>query len=460
MRFFTNLQPNTIEIYEQVGYASSSWLLSSHRASNSALRLTADLQQQNAELMADNGTKPLIDIVLKEFKDPTREVWLEFRDYRKKQGEPSMSSMPDTIRDLGREFAKQITNRVDEIIAEQDWQATLDKQLEMQPTHLIAPEDFCIGCLMGLKLDRNILGWSLDQYTKRNHISLDGWEFAQNDPRAQYIHVYVTLAAADYYSAKKAALAAAQRGAKNVAVGFAGLNHLQTATQWTSLTRRYKLDKAAGTRYVKLIEILLGIRDGYREANVQLERFHGLGLGSRAQYPILSTVLDEWTDISVDATSPIKDAVNARVLYNHENQGRNNRVDHIALEVIKDDPTCFNSPFITDSKQRHGHSPEQARQWWESINQRKISMEDLKVNQPLATALGWLASDSGSLTSTVTDAWIGHNHWVCDFLAQRVPEQGKSAWGKQKIQALLSNQSSTITRAANAWLQILTIHSE
>jgi len=59
--FFTNLRPGTVETFEEVNYSSNAWLLSSHRLNTQTLRLAKELRAKNAYLMADNGTKDLID---------------------------------------------------------------------------------------------------------------------------------------------------------------------------------------------------------------------------------------------------------------------------------------------------------------------------------------------------------------------------------------------------------------
>jgi hypothetical protein len=106
---------------------------------------------------------------------------------------------------------------------------------------------------------------------------------------------------------------AAEEGASNVAVGLAGLNNLQTGTQWTSLAARRKLSQPTATCDLTLAEILFGIRDGFRNAGVRLQRFHGLGLGSRAQYCAVPAILDPHTEISVDAISPLSSAAAGRL---------------------------------------------------------------------------------------------------------------------------------------------------
>ncbi|MBC1259983.1 hypothetical protein FQK07_01635 [Synechococcus sp. BSF8S] len=459
MRFFTNLRPQTAEIYADSGYVSSAWLLSSHRTTPQTLELAADVRQDGADLMADNGTKPLIDLVIDEFAETAGSILSTYRSIRKESGEPSMSSMPKAVRLPAKMFALEVARFIDTLHQGRDWAAVIDEQMAMDPTHLIAPEDFCIGCLMGLGIDRTMTGWSIDKFRQRNRISLNGWMAMISDPRARDRHVYVTLAAADYFTAKAAGRMAAEEGASNVAVGFAGLNNLQTGTQWTSLAARRKLSQPTATRYVKLAEILFGIRDGFRDAGVRLQRFHGLGLGSRAQYCALPAILDPHTEISVDATSPLHDAVRGRVLYQAPAQGRSRRVDWIAQQVVEGENNPIDGFFPRRARDRHGHDPAGARRWWLGARRPEIGLADLLPDQPLAGSLGWLASGPGSSTTAVTSDWIGHNHAVCDELAGLVPAEQRSSWARDQIQRLISTQGFTLRRAAQTWLELLTFHS-
>lgn len=455
MRFFTNLRPQTVEIYAQQGYNSSAWLLSSHRTSPQTLALAAELRDRGADLMADNGTKPLIDTVIDSFAGEARPLLKAHRALRKDQGEPSMSAMPDTVRRPARELADKVADAVDALLSERDWEAVVGEQLAMDPTHLIAPEDFCIGALVGLGLDRAMTGWSLDQFRRRNRISLAGWKRLAEDSRTRGRRTFVTLAAADYQSARAAAQLAAEQGASHVAVGFAGLNNLQTATQWTSLQRRRRLSRATGRRYLELAEILLGIRDGYAGGPTPLLHFHALGLGSRAQYALLAALLPADTEISVDATSPLHDAVQGRVLYDAPSQGRSRRVDNVAEQIVQGVELPLDGVFLETARRVHGHDAAAARGWWQQAGKPAIGMGALKPGEPLAETLGWLASGSGSTTTAVTSHWIGHNHAVCDVLTSAVPAEGTAAWARAEIQRLLSTQGFTLRHAALTWLEML-----
>lgn len=455
MRFFTNLRPQTAEIYAESGYTSSAWLLSSHRATPQTLELAATVRRKGGDLMADNGTKPLIDQVVDAFAEAARPILRRYRAIRKAQGEPSMTGMPEEVRRPAGELASSVAEFTDHLNSQRDWNALIADLFSMDPSHVIAPEDFCIGAMVALGLDRSMTGWPLERFRQRNRLSLEGWERTAADPRAGDRAVFVTLAAADYHSARAAALLAAERGACNVAVGFAGLNNLQTATTWTSLQARRKLSRATGRCYVELAEILFGIRDGFQQAGVALQRFHGLGLGSRAQYLILPAILPPDTEISVDATSPLHDAVRGRVLYDPAAQGRNQRVDTVAQLIVEGEDLPLDGFFLCRAREAHGHDPAAARRWWVAAGRPAIGMSDLLPDQPLAESVGWLASGPGASTTSVTSHWIGHNHSVCDELARVVPVDGRSAWAHARIQHLPSTQGFTLQRAALTWLEML-----
>ncbi len=463
MRFVTNLRPQTIESFAELDYRPQAWLLSTHRATPATLRLAIDARGNGLELMADNGTKPLIDLILAELAERGDAIGAELnalrRSDRASRRTPSRAEVPASLRRSARTLAADVLARVDELRAGIDADELLHQQLAMQPTALIAREDFAIGALLGLGLDRTVLDWPTERFTVRNRLSIDGWRHAVARVGAG-VDVFVTLAADEYHTARAAAIEAARTGAVNVAVGVAGLNRDTTYTDAAFLAHRHRLPSPGPRRYVRLAEILLGLRDGFREAGVPLARFHGLGLGARGQFPLLAAALDPCTRISIDATSPLHDAVQDRVLYDPEQFGdRVSALDAVS-RVLAGADWPLDSPFLRAARERLGHDPQAARTWAAGRREGAAGWDDLRPGEELATRLPVFASGRGSATSTQTGSWIGHNHWAIDRVVTLVPSDDRRAWGLERLGLESGGSEITARLSAAAVLAVLTIHEE
>jgi hypothetical protein len=322
----------------------------------------------------------------------------------------------------------------------------LNEQLSMQPTHLIAREDFATACLLALGLEREITQTDVAWHRRRNRITLDFWEETVSDRRCRGIAVYATLSATDYNTARAAAQQAARRGVENVALGFAGINNDSSYCESYIARGRRALSAPAPRRYVRGAALICGIRDGYRSENRRLRAFHALGLGASAMLPTLPAGLDWYTNITLDATSPLHDSVRDRVFYDHTDSGERVTVLEGAERILAGGSWPFDCPFCRYIRRRFGHAPTQARSWWTNAGQPPIDTDHLHPQRPLGEAIPIFATARGPIDGAHTRARTAHNHWVLDQLTAQVPPSRRRDWALRKLDELATTRTLT-TRA-------------
>jgi hypothetical protein len=456
MIFFTNLQKPTFDYYASIGGAPQGWLLSSHRATPAESHRARAVRIDGADLLADNGTIEHIAVALATFETRAGAIGREFSAFRRTlprgRKDPAASAIPAEIRESAAAVAAEINELVDATFAAIPASDQTDRQLAVDPTRMICKEDWSIAVALGLGLERPITGWSIGRYVTRNRQSLRGWAEVRDAVGASRV-LYVTLAAPDYPTARAVGREAARWGAENVALGFAGLNSTAGYTETTRRPHRRRLTVAGPLRYVRLAEIVTGFRDGYRDAGGRLQRFHALGLGARPMWPILAAGLDWWTDVSVDATSAIKDAEGPRpVLYDPDDLTGRVPVEEVAAHYLAHGTLPFRSPVLA-AQLALPHDPEAARAWL--AGRAAITHDDLRSGQPLARALPMFAHGTGS--SAAGRMLAHHNYWASDESAARIPARRRARWATDTLRSLGEDPkvSVTIRNGARAALEVL-----
>ncbi len=459
-RFITNLRDQTMESFADTGYRPGAWLLSTHRINSTLLTHSETVRDRGAILFADNGTKPLIDLTVNHFRDEQQALRTEIKTLRRslpdKRRIPKPSELPRDLRQRTSDAAHAVLDFVDKQLTGETVDSIHQRQLLMNPTHMIVKEDYAIACLIALGLEREISGWPVSYFDRRNRITIDFWRQAVELDDTNERRQYATLSAMDYATAKSGARLAALAGVQDVALGFAGINSDPSYARVFRLPYRYHLTGNAPRKYIRTAEILLGIRDGYREAGRHLRAFHALGLGATAQYPLLLRVFDDQTWLSVDATSPVKDAVQDLVYYDERNRGDRLSVVEGASELVAGMPWTFESPFLNQCRDRLGLDIRSAQDWWGDQGQRKIDKADLTPDGPLGRALPVYATGRGSQTAYQQQVRIAHNHWVCDLLAGRAPSSRRAQWADAEIDALIESRSRSTQWGLMAAREIFT----
>jgi hypothetical protein len=429
MLFVANLRAETIDAFAAEKIQPAAYLLSSHRITPATLAEAERVRELGLPLFADNGTKPLIDLTLADFKDAARAIATEVRDIRHALGRsPRGQDIPKALRRAAGDLADAV---VDATVARSkavDTDALIDLQMSMAPTDLIAQEDFATACLMGLGLEREITGWPVSRFETRNRRSLRLWARVVSDPRCAGIRVFAVLSATDYNTAIAAGRLAAEAGVTHAALGFAGINLDRSAVDSYVLGHAsIGLERPVPRRYVRLAQIVCGLAEGFRQAGGTLAAFHCLGLGAPVMFPIVAAGFDSGTTVTMDATSPIHDAVRDRVLYDASADGDRASILEIVRRIVAGGDWPFLGPFTVSFRRKFGHDPKAARAWAAENGHDTIEREHLSTPSALTRALPLFTAADPDIFAAARKTWIAHNHWVLDLVGGQLSGAGRRA---------------------------------
>lgn len=449
LRFVTNLRPQSIASFEGASFQPDAWLLSTHRLEPQTQRYAEDVRAAGIDLYADNGTKPLIDAVAALHKHDAAPISAEWAALR--SADPD-AAPPAALRRRAVQLADAVCDEVDTHLKARPVTDVIDDQLRMDPTHVFAQEDFAIAVLTVLGLERDLLGWGAAQYSARNERTLRRWRRTAEDPRMRGRCVFAVLSAVDYTTAVSAGRVAARYGADSLAYGFAGPN---SDTSWTDRVYLGRtpvpLPSKAPNRYARIPLILGGFVDGMAAGKQTLRHFHALGCGATPQFPALVAAMPAWTDVSTDATSPLKDAVTDRVAYHYDPAEWADRITVLegANAVITGDDWSCGCMFCAYIKDRFGWHPDRAIRAAAALD-RDLDVTDLDPAAPIGTALPVFATARGSAAGPMTRSRAGHNHWVIELLCSLVPERQRRTWAEDTLQQLATIRSGSIRAGIQA----------
>lgn len=457
MKFIANLRRPTLDAFSDQATNPDGYLLSAHRVTPTALADAASVREKNLPLFADNGTKPLIDEITDRFRGPALQLAQEVKALRRTLGRvPRGRDVPPALRDNANALANEVVAACTLLSEALDSATLLDSQLSMDPTDVIAQEDFATACLLALDLERETTGWSVARFTTRNRRSVNLWRVVSEDPRCAGRHVYAVLSAMDYNTARAAGQLAAEAGVRAAALGVAAVTSDLNATDFFVLgTASFSLEKPVPRRYVRLAQIFRGLADGWRDCGSPLDRFHCLGLGAPPLLPVVAAALDPSTEITTDATSPIHDAAKDRVLYDPVNAGDRASTIEIVNRIVMGGDWPFLSPFTVAFRDRFGHDPVRARVWWEQQQRPEITSTLLSDPSDLTEALPLFAEADPAIRPQARDARIAHNHWVLGELAASRSGINRREIALNLIDHWLAGPETTTTRGLNVAKSIL-----
>ena len=457
MRFVANLRAQSIEAFTALDYKPDGWLLSVHRLNNRSLNYAHYVRRKRVRLFADNGSKAIIDEVIKENKESAKKIQdnikkVETRINRRANFEDLPENIVSTANDLASSVVDKCVDKSDSL----DSTLILEQQLSMNPTHIIAQEDFAVACLIALNLDRQVTGNSVNDFEKRNKRSLKLWSKVMKEPRCKKRRVYAVLGAVDYDTAYSAGRIAARKGVENIAVGMVGiLLDLSTVTSFNIRGKEVNLDNPVRRRYPRFMQILAGLSDGYRSLKKSIKGFHALGLGTPTMFPILVGLMHDVNYTSTDSTSPIHAVVKQNTLFDPTRNGDRMSLSRIVTRILSGAEWECEGPFCSSFMNMMRHNTDAARRWWESHGRPKIEDSHLEFGEPIANALPLFSNafDSPFLDNTR----IAHNHWAMSKLTGNVPriKRRRKGWALKKIDEMLTYESEMTARGLRIAKKIL-----
>jgi len=458
MLFLANLRPESVASFDRYHMRPHGYLLSAHRASRNLVSFAHATRKRGIPLMADNGSKEIIDRVIMKYSSACQSFMAEVRMARRMARDQGRAAvLPSKLIAIGSGLANAIIRECTRESRLLNPQKLLAIQLAMTPTHLIAQEDFAVAVLMALNLDREVTGLDSEALLRRNRRSLLLYRSVKELTSSRGIKVYAVLSAMDYNTAVAAGRLAARSGVTRVALGCVGIMKDGSAVDSFLLRRTsFPLGQAAPRRYVRLAQILRGIVDGYRQAGKSLVAFHALGLGAPSLFPVVAAALSSVREISVDSTAPIRDAIGDHVLYRWNRNGDRATIMTIARELVSGNDWYCRCVFCLGFRKTHGHSVLLAMKWWTTVEKRDIASTDLMSGKPLSSAVPLLTLRNRGLGLLAQLVHIAHNHAVLKLLASRIPDGSlRPQWGMRRIASLAKYEATMTARGLLAAQNVL-----
>lgn len=422
--FVVNLREETFDPSFRQWLKPRAYLLAPNRATGAQLVLAHKVRQNGHDLYADNGNFALIGQIVKKYAGETSNLLEAVRKEEKKlhrcarNGELSTGLSARTA-----SIAEQASEEA--IKAREKGEAAFQKQqLELHPTRMIGVEDTRMALWLVLNMEPEYLPYKRSDYKIINEaVARRAAAELKKLPAELAKYYYPVASALSYDIAYDAGEVFAKYGLKRISMGFGAYMADDHYTDHVIIGNRLiELDGLMPNRYLRTALAARGFWDGYRkQAGSPPEGFHFLGLG--APIMIVIAALSAWgtADLTYDATSPIKDAVEG-TLYTSKPAYLKIRTQKAALRLtsgtgLKWDCPC---PFCKDFVKKHPFDYDEGSFWYKKMKPADVAAADLSPGGALYNAYPLFSEpDGGELRKTVSFTRMGHNHWVLeDIMAQ------------------------------------------
>jgi hypothetical protein len=424
-RFYSNFTGEVIEVGKRMKL--SSLLLSIAIAKGSPkLREQAKAIVKGGEaLMADNGNASAIFGLIGLFTAEAERLDVRWR----KAGTAKQQAV---CRSRYREFASIVRNACVNAIADADPAEMLAAQSVIAPSAFICHEDYTMPVMLALSIDPERLALPKAWYVGQQLLSI---EYAARTAKGDFGPYkgtpYATVHAVDYDTAYDVGYyAGLEKDVNALATGMAGFMNDQSFIS-SYFFRGQEITLADGTsprRYLRALQVCIGLRDGFRDATGRAPGFHALGLGAPIMIPLLALALDDVPALSVDSTAPIKNANMGKIMLD-DPAYMNGSIESIAEDMLtKGFRWTHQCVFCKDFLKKHPFRYDDAiRYHREVMKGRDVRKDDLADKNGIGRFLPFLydlsALSGDDFRKELHIARIGHNHAVMIDLTKRLDER-------------------------------------
>lgn len=435
--------------------------------------LASKVTRSGRLLVADNGNvdliRGLIDTHKAEAADLTKRREQEENTQGVRYVRPGKLSLGLT--DDCRKFARRMVVASEAAFDDAHVRQIVTAQHGLDASLAIGMEDFAVVCMTALSIEPEYAMLDDGFYEERAQRAV---KFALDTAKGVYgprpKAVFAGMHAIDYDSARIAGRVAGEANVAGIATGLVGAlrdkNYVDFRVEGGVV---HEFVKAVPRPYVRTIEIVSGLIDGFRERAGKQPPFHALGAGSPILMPLLGLLGAPSYYFGTDSTAPIVDAWTSPTtcLYADSPAPLKLPAYRIAEVWLQGGPgwTCH-CPYCRKFSKKHPPDITSARNWWKAQGSPKLTKNSLYKGQPLSKWLPLLANSTNEdLQREAAMARVGHNHWVLMRLERQVRKRQTSPsqlrdYVAEVVQGYIDSAASSSWKAATseAW-KIADAHS-
>jgi hypothetical protein len=464
-RFVHILREETVHEFAQEELDPFGYLLAPNNATAALRAMAESLRATGRAFLVDNGNFTLIGLVRDQFAAKSAELRSQIASLEMRLGRSVRSSdLPSDLLSTYLDLSRRVRETTQAISG--NGEAMLTEQLALDPTHLVGVEDITMAAWLSLNIESVYTGRPRRDYRRYNKsVARRARERLDALPDGLSDSYYPVASAVCYNTAKDAGREFGAAGIAKAAMGFGAYMADDNFTDHMFIERRrVDFPGRLPTRYSRTAAAACGFWDGYQEETGRApEAFHFLGLGAPIMLPLVTLAASATENLTFDATSPIKDALQGGTLYVTKPAYLKIRTRKIAHRLASDPTHAWDCPcpfceaFVTEHPFRYdlGH------RWFADENGRDVVAQDLRPGGGLFDAYPLLSEpSSGILRTAVSFSRIGHNHWAIEVVLaalRRASRAGKlDEHVRDVVDAYVPNTTTPFADAVRIGVQIVT----
>ena len=315
--FLYNLRPQTCNPQVTKHLKPAGYLLAPSDATRTTRALAQQVRATKQRFMVDNGNFSLIGQVGKQFAKQAASLWLKVTALETKLGRSARAAdIKGALRTAYRKLAADVQRAAQRL--QGDGKARYQAQMALNPRTLIGAEDITIAAWLSLNIEPACVATPRETYAALNRAVTRRAATQQAQLPAALASAYYPVASAlSYNTAFDAGAAFAKAGLEKLSLGFGAFMADDNWTDYLEIGKRtIQFPERYPSRYLRTAAVARGLWDGYAHAVGRAPRaFHFLGLGAPIMIPLVTLAAWDTPELTFDATSPIKDALQGGTLY-------------------------------------------------------------------------------------------------------------------------------------------------
>lgn len=455
IRYFANLgDDNAVAIAQDPG-SRDAVLCAGVDLSARVSRAARSLTQRGLALAADNGNAAHVAKLMHSFAEPAARLARLREAAKLGENDPFPAELLREHQSLARKIAVQ-TRSLASLARQED---VLRSQMTLAPEFFTCLEDLAMPVLIGLDLEPARLG----TYAKRLIRLQDRGTNAANAVLAGRMGPitgipYVTVHAFDYDSAfSSGARAGGITGAQAIATGLASFLTDRNYVRGYRIRGKHIAcigGRSIPNRYLRSLLVTMGLLDGFASVrDGAFPRFHGLGAGAPMILPLLALCGYSSPSLSVDSTSPEKNASVGEV-FSSIPAPATLSVSGIAQALVDGRriwdcpcPACRNIMALLPFDLAGARAFYQAH-----IAPKRICDADLEMKDGIGAFLSFCSQDRGHpAAAAIRRARTEHSHWALHEITQELQTHSGTFFElKQCVSRLCEAYKMTVSGASAA----------